>query len=258
MAYSPELLQAELDRIKKRKEVASGQKLDWANFMPQELTFKSSQNPEMYSQLQQSVANTNEQATAIALIEAQNRRNKELFEQAQQQHNIAQQHYIGPKDPTTPSGGVPGNAPPGYYGGGNWGPDGIPEVSDIGKLNPNAPLKTVNWKGRSFTVNSQVAPIFRAFLNDLWRMGYQPLSIQGYSDRNIAGTNTPSLHSYGFAIDIDPGKNPVYNDNNPANDVYALPPNVGALAAKYGLSWGGNWNSYKDYMHFSVPWGGRE
>jgi hypothetical protein len=83
-------------------------------------------------------------------------------------------------------------------------------------------------------------------------MGYKPTSIGGYSNRNIAGTNKKSLHSYGFAIDIDPGRNPVtWNGQN----ITALPKGVGAMAARYGLMWGGSWKgSKRDTMHFSVPW----
>lgn len=137
---------------------------------------------------------------------------------------------------------------------GKWGT--IPEVSDIDTLRPNAPIKTMNWRGHNFQVNQQVAPIFKAFLNNLWRTGYKPAVIGGYSNRNIAGTDTRSLHSYGLAIDIDPAENPVQQAGQHMQT--SLPPHVGALAAKYGLAWGGSWNSYKDPMHFSVPWGGRE
>jgi hypothetical protein len=31
-----------------------------------------------------------------------------------------------------------------------------------------------------------------------------------------------------------------------------MPPDVGAMAAKFGLGWGGNWKSRKDAMHFSA------
>lgn len=137
---------------------------------------------------------------------------------------------------------------------GRWG--STPEVSDIGRLRPNAPITTVNWRGHEFQVNRQVAPIFTAFLEELYGKGYRPTSIGGYSNRNIAGTNTRSLHSYGFAIDIDPTRNPVQDaDGHMQTD---LPPGIKSLANKYGLAWGGSWNSYKDPMHFSVPWGGRE
>lgn len=142
------------------------------------------------------------------------------------------------------------------YSKNRWGQDRVPEVSDLQRVRPNAPIVNVQWRGHSFNVNRQVAPIFVAFLDDLWAQGYRPVSIGGHNERNIAGTNTPSLHADGLAIDIDPNLNPV-QDNDGFMQT-ALPPNIRALAARYGLAWGGSWNSYKDPMHFSVPQGGRE
>jgi hypothetical protein len=135
-----------------------------------------------------------------------------------------------------------------------------PHVSNIRNLDPWAgpkgKLVSVDFHGRKFVVNQKAAPIFTALLQDLWRLGYRPKVIGGYSDRNIAGTNTKSLHSLGYAIDIDPVQNPV--QSNDGSMQYALPAKVRALAKKYGLSWGGDWSSYKDPMHFSVAYGGRE
>ena len=34
-----------------------------------------------------------------------------------------------------------------------------------------------------------------------------------------------------------------------------MPSNIGAIAAKYGLGWGGNWRTSKDAMHFSIAAG---
>lgn len=135
-----------------------------------------------------------------------------------------------------------------------------PHVSNIKNLDPWAgpkgKLVSMQFHGINYVVNQKAAPIFQALLKDLWRLGYKPKVIGGYSDRNIAGTNTKSLHSLGYAIDIDPVQNPV--QANDGSMQYALPAKVRALAKKYGLSWGGDWNSYKDPMHFSVAYGGRE
>lgn len=132
----------------------------------------------------------------------------------------------------------------------------VPSVTpnSIRGFNPNAPLTTVDWRGRNLTLNSSVARNFTGFLEALYDEGYRPTSIGSYSNRNIAGTNTLSLHALGLAIDIDPRKNPVtWNGRN----ITALPPGVGALAARYGLRWGGSWSGDKrDTMHFSVPFGG--
>ena len=193
-------------------------------------------------------------ATALSETKAYNRQAYQEMLRRQRELQRARSDYRTARSNQPAAGGLfYGN----YEGSRNfakkWGKDNTPEVSDIKKLRPNAPITTVNWRGHSFGVNRQVAPIFVALLDDLWKAGYRTKSIGGHADRNIAGTNTPSLHSYGFAIDIDPNLNPVQYGSNR----HALPSNVGALAAKYGLSWGGDWQgSKKDPMHFSVAYGG--
>lgn len=130
------------------------------------------------------------------------------------------------------------------------GPGGT--VSSKG-VDPNASMRTMNFRGMSYQVNSSVANRFQGFLKALAKQGYVPKSIGGYANRNIAGTSTKSLHSYGLAIDIDPGSNPVTYGYVKTT----LPKGVGKLARRYGLEWGGNWNgSKKDTMHFSVPYFG--
>lgn len=115
--------------------------------------------------------------------------------------------------------------------------------------NPDAPdyfqnhLTQIESHGKTVTVNKVAADAFKGFLDELQGMGYRIDSIGGYNDRNIAGTGKRSQHAFGNAIDINPGRNPV----NGSTD---LPPNVSDIAAKYGLSWGGDWKSKKDYMHF--------
>jgi hypothetical protein len=101
--------------------------------------------------------------------------------------------------------------------------------------------------GARFTVNAEHADRFQALVNDLEARGYPIKGEQsgGYNPRNIAGTNTPSKHSHGDAIDINwsenargaPGKIP---------QELAL-----ELAQKNGLTWGGTWKN-RDDMHFEV------
>lgn len=123
-----------------------------------------------------------------------------------------------------------------------------------GRIRPNAPIVTIrDGQGHSVQVNKSVADDFKAFLRALKRTGYDIHSIGGYANRNIAGTNTRSLHSYGLAIDINPSANPVTYGRRSTN----LPRGIGRLAARYGIAWGGNWNgSKKDTMHFSFPYFG--
>jgi D-alanyl-D-alanine carboxypeptidase len=260
--YTPEVLSNMLERVKKRKEAGLDpmQVQNYTEFAPKELTTQYDATPmNMYKSTQEQIGANQQTIADTASIMAQNRYNQRLLQEQRQQVKAAQQQYVKPLKP----GEVKANIPvqpgaTGNYSAQTWGKNRIPQVGDIAQLNPNAGLQTMNFHGMNYTVNKQVAPIFQSFLTDLWRMGYHPVSIGGYANRNIAGTNTKSLHSLGYAIDIDPTKNPVNRDSNHADDVYALPASVGALAAKYGLSWGGSWNSYKDYMHFSVPYGGRQ
>jgi uncharacterized protein YcbK (DUF882 family) len=106
--------------------------------------------------------------------------------------------------------------------------------------------------GKAFDVAAPYAANFQGFVNELENSGYKIKSIGGYANRNIAGTGTKSYHSLGVAIDINPSQNPHLFDGRTVTD---MPSNVGAMAAKYGLGWGGNWRSSKDTMHFSMAKG---
>ena len=103
--------------------------------------------------------------------------------------------------------------------------------------------------GVSASVNKVSAPAFTGFLRELEQSGYKIDTVQGYNDRHIFGTSMVSQHAYGNAIDINP-------DRNPVNGRSDLPPNVGAMAEKYGISWGGDWKNKKDPMHFEYVGGG--
>ena len=93
-----------------------------------------------------------------------------------------------------------------------------------------------------------------------------------FNFRNASGTTHFSKHAYGLAIDINPRINPYIKGS------VILPKNGKAYAqrdvskctgtykknmihkndtaykifTKYGFTWGGNWNSLKDYQHFQA------
>ncbi|WP_428412293.1 M15 family metallopeptidase [Pararhizobium sp.] len=104
--------------------------------------------------------------------------------------------------------------------------------------------------GLAADVNAKFASNFQGLIKDLESTGYKIASIGGYNYRNIAGTNKLSNHSFGNAIDINPMANP--DTGRGGALVTDMPSNISALAAKNGLSWGGDWNSKKDAMHFEV------
>ena len=92
-----------------------------------------------------------------------------------------------------------------------------------------------------------------------------------FNYRVVDGTTNLSKHAYGLAIDINPFYNPyvVYNKGGTGNtyispagsEIYAdrsqeFPYKIDEndlcyrLFTEHGFTWGGNWNSSKDYQHF--------
>jgi D-alanyl-D-alanine carboxypeptidase len=98
-----------------------------------------------------------------------------------------------------------------------------------------------------------------------------------FNSRNVAGTNSLSLHAYGLAIDLNPLENPYVQHvggnvtfSPPAGAAYAnrfkgqpekqhrlgFAEAVIDVFAKEGFSiWGGYWKSSIDYQHFQVSRG---
>lgn len=92
-----------------------------------------------------------------------------------------------------------------------------------------------------------------------------------FNYRVVDGTTNLSKHAYGLAIDVNPYYNPyvVFGKNNDGSD-YISPPGSEVYAdrsqgfpykidendlcyrlfTEHGFTWGGNWNSSKDYQHF--------
>jgi hypothetical protein len=101
--------------------------------------------------------------------------------------------------------------------------------------------------GAKFTVARKVAPQFNAFLSDLGGKGYllNPKTSGGYNNRTIAGSPRLSQHAFGNAIDLN------WDINPRGSAKHNLPPDVGELAGKHGLVWGGTFSN-PDPMHFEA------
>ena len=108
--------------------------------------------------------------------------------------------------------------------------------------------------GRRATVHAEAASSFAGFLKDLEGTGYKIDSLGGFANRGMAGNpGRVSQHAFGNAIDINPSRNPFHSSKTD------MPANVSAMAAKWGLSWGGDWSERsRDPMHFewtgAKPW----
>jgi hypothetical protein len=135
----------------------------------------------------------------------------------------------------------------------------VPESPYAAYGNPRAPgwesanLVTITAPGGvKFRVNRYAAPAFQGFLNDLASTGYKinPSESGGFNLRNVTGGTTLSPHAYGLAVDVNWNENPYSKTPEGGMLRTDLPPEVGQLAAKWGLQWGGNWKSLKDPMHF--------
>ena len=100
--------------------------------------------------------------------------------------------------------------------------------------------------GANFTVAAAYAQKFDQLLRELHEAGYPVTSGGGLNVRNIAGTNQPSWHGAGMALDANPAENP-----RAPNLVTNLPPQTAEIAARLGIGWGGNWRTNPDPMHFS-------
>lgn len=119
------------------------------------------------------------------------------------------------------------------------------------------------------TVNSFLAPLFTAFFNDIYNNApdfvINKSELYCYSYRSRTSGTSLSSHAYGAACDINysttgNGYNQsVYTkeswnklkDSKEKMQIIYKDSKVVKIAHKYTLSWGGEWNSTTDAMHFS-------
>jgi hypothetical protein len=101
--------------------------------------------------------------------------------------------------------------------------------------------------GARVAVSAEHAERFKGALDDLEAAGVviRPDQTGGFADRNIRGTNTPSQHKFGRAIDIN------WTENARGTKGKIDPELARMVAKKWGLTWGGDWKN-PDPMHFEV------
>lgn len=118
-----------------------------------------------------------------------------------------------------------------------------------------------NAKVSSIQVNKKCADTFEAWFEKIWENAEKRQSVineWGMSSfagsfvvRPKRGSTTPSMHSFGCAIDFDAGRNG-FHDHTPH---FALEPLHSMVVKPFkdlGGTWGGDWPNATDGMHFQL------
>lgn len=113
-------------------------------------------------------------------------------------------------------------------------------------------LVNVDFLGKKVTVHKKIASCLKAVAAEISanNINYKINEIGCYRfDSNNGNSNigTKSYHTYGVACDINPGTNPFVNASSAPHD---MPQAYVKAFYDHGFTWGGNWSSIKDYMHF--------
>lgn len=132
----------------------------------------------------------------------------------------------------------------------------IPEMERLGWGNPDAKtyasrnLVSIAEGGRTFRVRREAAPLFQALVILLGKAGVDidrgVLDDWSYANRDIRGyPGYKSYHAWGLAIDVDATKNAL------GSHTTSFPIAATQRAARdCSLTWGYNWASRPDPMHF--------
>lgn len=125
----------------------------------------------------------------------------------------------------------------------------------------DANLTNVDFLGYNAQVHKLAAPCLRAVAQDIQASGttYKIREFGCYRyDSNNGSSNigAKSYHTYGVACDINWSTNPFIDSTNlsppcnPDPSKYDIPQEIITAFHNHGWTWGGNWCSVKDYMHF--------
>lgn len=131
------------------------------------------------------------------------------------------------------------------------------------------PVWKMTGSGRKYassydiTINKKLAANVKAIFEEIYELKVKfPIKVlKGYGYRKVGGVGLTkvrlmSIHSYGAAIDINPGDydNDYFlgagNDLRDKSNPYCIPDEVIEIFSKYGWNWGGNFSISADTMHF--------
>lgn len=113
-------------------------------------------------------------------------------------------------------------------------------------------LTSVDFNGHKVSVNKKAAGCLKAVADDIKSraISYKIKQMGCYrydSDNGSTNIGLRSYHSYGVACDINWDNNPFVSSGTAK---YDMPKGYVDAFHDHGWTWGGNWSSVKDYMHF--------
>lgn len=148
-------------------------------------------------------------------------------------------------------------------------PNGVPtNESQISNYITSVEVAMTDKNGKKYTgtikIHKSLASDVQEVFQNAQNAGFKIYDASGYGGFRIKNNGTgsgTSHHSYGVAIDINVNENYMIKKGSvmagsfwdPSRSEYSIPKDgvlVKAFEAK-GWTWGGNWTSSKDYMHFS-------
>lgn len=121
---------------------------------------------------------------------------------------------------------------------------------------PDLNLVSATFQGRTSEVSPLVKPCLEAVSKEIDSMNIK-YSVRLFgcyrydSDNGSSNIGLRSYHTYGAACDINWDTNP-FIDNTTCDYVarHDMPQEYVTAFYNHGFTWGGNWCSVKDYMHF--------
>jgi hypothetical protein len=114
-------------------------------------------------------------------------------------------------------------------------------------------LTKVDFNGHSVQINKKAAGCLEAVAQEIKskNISYNIKEMGCYRfDSNNGSSNIGlrSYHTYGVACDINWSSNPFVSGGGSA--AHDMPDSYVQAFRNHGFTWGGNWTSVKDYMHF--------
>lgn len=145
-------------------------------------------------------------------------------------------------------------------------PDGIPKTeSQMRKYLTKIKVIMIDEKGKK---SYKYLPVHKKLAKDVKEIFEEMAAANipvrnkdtgSYNWRKMTTCNLNSHHSYGCVVDLNWTSNPFvkYGKDSykagyrPGKDPYSITQKTVEIWEKHGFTWGGDWKTYKDYMHMS-------